>query len=173
MRLAGAGRSVQQQSTLEVLPGPQQRVAMAGDAQRVALHPGEHHLGKDDVLACGLRDVAELERALPPIGVSADIEHVPAVDVQPVAQLAEPGVHRLGRLDRQPGDLDAERRSCSPGPLTMTTYVPRVVGHQQHRQLQAGQRRAGPLGRSTSAGADSRIGGMPSPVISCCRFTVA
>jgi len=29
----------------------------------------------------------------------------------------------------------------------------------------------GPFGRSTNGGADSRNGGMPSPVTNCCKLT--
>ncbi len=51
MRLAGAGRTVKQQASLEVLSGGQQRFPVAGYPQGMPLHPRQHGVGQDDVSA--------------------------------------------------------------------------------------------------------------------------
>jgi hypothetical protein len=62
MRLASPRRPIQKQPTLEVLASLQQCVAVRSHTERVPLDPREYRLGKHHVLACGRRDLAELER---------------------------------------------------------------------------------------------------------------
>ena len=102
--LARARRPVQEQAALEVLPGAEQGVPMRGDAQRVPFHPGQHRLREHDVVAGGLRDRAELQRE-PTHGGHADLKHMAAKHVEPVAELRQPRVHGLRRVDGQAGDL--------------------------------------------------------------------
>ena len=81
----------------------------------------------------------------PPIGVSADLDHVPAVDVQRATEFRQPGVHRLRVVDRQPGDLDGEAMMMLARADHHDDVVPVLVVDQQHRELQTGQRRARPV----------------------------
>src|SRR3954453_4317228 len=53
----------------------------------------------------------------------------------------------------------------------MTTYLPRESLTSSAAKSTHASVKPGPLGRSTKGGADSRNGGMPSPVTSCCRLT--
>ena len=98
------GGPEQQQPTFEVLTGVAQRIAVTGDAERVPLHAGQHRFGQNHVVACGHRNVTEGERYAAH-RTHADIEHVPAIHVQPAPQLSEFGVYRLRTVDGQAGDL--------------------------------------------------------------------
>jgi hypothetical protein len=125
-----------------VLAGAEERFAMCGDPQGVALDPAQHGLRQHHVPADGLRDLAELEGD-PAHGIQPDLDHVPAIHVELVAELAQARVHRLRRVDRQTGDLHVERGAVFRG-RGHHDHVPadRVVD-QEDAKLEAGQRRSG------------------------------
>jgi hypothetical protein len=107
----------------------------------VRTSPAEHRLRQHDVVADEPRNLAELERYAAH-RCHAYVEHMPAVNVELVAQLGEPRVNGLGRCHGQAGDLDFDARIV----VLLTAKHDHVtslgVAHQQHGQLETGERRA-------------------------------
>ncbi len=94
---------------------------------------------------------------------------MPAIDVEPAAELIETSMDGLGLGDLQTRDLDVQASDCArSGPLTSTAYAPawsvtRSTARRRHASVDPG-----PLGRSTRDGADRRKGPYTSPeTISC------
>ena len=120
MRLAGAGRPVKQQAALEVLPGGQQRLPVAGHAEGMPLDPGQHGGGQHDVVSgdAGRAGEGQDDAAH---RVQRHVEQVAAVDVQLGAQLVQLGEQPLGLADRQPATSTCRLGWCSLGPWIITT----------------------------------------------------
>ena len=161
--LAGAGRAVQQQPALEVLPGRLQLGAALGDVDGVALDAPQHLVGQHDVLAGGRGQDRELDRP-----VALHLEQLAAVDVEPRAQLGQLAVDLLRLRRRQAGDLHVHAGLVPLRPAQQDDVRPALVGHEQQGPPPAGCVRSGPDGRSTTSGADSPSGPFTSPWTMSC-----
>jgi hypothetical protein len=114
----------------------------------VSLHASKHGFGEHDIVSSGARDVAELEYDAAH-RVDGDVEHVPAVDVEPGAKLSQPGVYRLCPFDLEPCDLylKAQIMLVLVRTVNHEHIPPAVVGDQKQRKPQASKRRARPVGQ--------------------------
>ena len=139
VRLARPGRAEEQQPPLEVLPRRAQGVPVGDDVEGVPLHPPQRLLGEHDVLARSDRQHREGDRH----AAVADrrLEHLSAVDVEPVPQLGQLAQHLLGGRRREPGDLDGEHRLQVPLRTADQHDVPSAgVLDEQDGATQAGRR---------------------------------
>ena len=150
-----------------MLAGGKQRVAVSGDPQGVALHPTEDGLGQHDIVSGGGGDVAELEHDAAH-RMHRDVEHVSAIDVEPAAELSQPcACTACACVDLEAGDLHVEARILLARAVDHQHVRPAFVGHESSASRRQASVEPGPLGRSTSGGADRRRGRCPSPVTSC------
>ncbi len=142
VRLAGPGRAVQQQPALEVLAGGAQLLAAVGHVQAVPLDPAEHLLGQHDVLARGRREPGEDD--VDPAGSGDQLEELPAVDVEPGAQLGQLAQHLLRLGGRETGDLEREALALlRVRALDQQHRAAAGVLDEQQAEAQAGQRAVG------------------------------
>ena len=112
---------------------------MGGDAEGVPLHPTDHRFWEHHFVARESRNLAEPQHDAAHLSCR-DVDHMPPVHVQLVAKLGQASVHRLRRVDRQPRDLDVERRRTVVGPNTDHDHVAAVrVFDEEKGKLQAGE----------------------------------
>nr|WP_254185476.1 hypothetical protein [Nocardioides panacis] len=125
VRLADAGRPVQEQPPLEVLAGGQQPLAVLRDADHLAADRGQRLRRQDHVAAAQARPAVEPQRRVAvPEQVVAEGDHLPTEHV----------VHQ-----RQPADLrGGRRRHARPVRdhvhLDLTAPAVRVGGQHHHRE---------------------------------------
>jgi hypothetical protein len=81
VRFAGAGRAVEQEAALEVLPGGQQRLPVAGYSESMPLDARQHGGGQDDVVPgdAGRGDEGKDDTTH---RVQRHVEQVTAVDIE-------------------------------------------------------------------------------------------
>ena len=95
--------------------------------------------------------------------VNRQLDHLPAVDVEPVPQVGEPRSTSCASDGRQTGDLDGQDRLLvAVRAADHDDVAPACVRHQQQRPAQAGCRAAGTGGQVDQVG--SRRPHRPEPV---------
>ena len=111
VRLAGAGRAVEQHTALEVLAVREERCAVAVHAEDLRLDALQHAGREDQLLAVHHRALVEAQhRLMRAEHLAAEFQHVAAVDAELHGQAADLGGRLAGHGPVGAGDLQADVR---------------------------------------------------------------